>query len=177
MKLFVCPQSKFLPKVITDFHLYGSSPYYGVDKDIYEQRDPTPVPYTDYLVSGAIIGELNCLTTQEMEYTVICETAVQTCFISMDDLFEAFLQYPSLEYKIWLKLALEITSKIFKENLACQLPLEILWKQMVAVIIHYAQILILLWQLKDNPLLSQSYEGLKCSSTISYHTRNPGRSL
>ncbi|XP_053882100.1 sodium/hydrogen exchanger 10-like [Malaclemys terrapin pileata] len=103
--------------------LYGSSPYYGVDKDIFEQRDPTPVPYTDYLVSGAIIGELNCLTMQEMEYTVTCETAVQTCFISIDDLYEAFDAFsecPSLEYKIWLKLALDITIKIFKENLAYQ---------------------------------------------------------
>ncbi|TFK00417.1 ras-related and estrogen-regulated growth inhibitor-like [Platysternon megacephalum] len=57
--------------------LFGSSPCYGVDKDVYEQRYPTQVPYTDYLVSGAIIGELNCLTKQEMEYTVTCETAVQ----------------------------------------------------------------------------------------------------
>ncbi|CAM2115349.1 unnamed protein product [Caretta caretta] len=103
--------------------LYGSSPYYGVDKDVYEHRYPTRLPYTDYLVSGAIIGELNCLTKQEMEYTVTCETAVQTCFISMDDLFEAFdkfLECPSLEYKIWLKLALDITIKTFKENLAYQ---------------------------------------------------------
>uniref|UniRef100_A0A8C3RU84 Cyclic nucleotide-binding domain-containing protein n=1 Tax=Chelydra serpentina TaxID=8475 RepID=A0A8C3RU84_CHESE len=103
--------------------LYGSNPYYGVDKDVYEQRNPTRMPYTDYLVSGAIIGELNCLTKQEMEYTVTCETAVQTCFISMDDLFEAFdkfLECPSLEYKIWLKLALDITIKTFKENLAYQ---------------------------------------------------------
>ncbi|XP_025044710.1 solute carrier family 9 member C1 [Pelodiscus sinensis] len=103
--------------------LCGSSPCYGIDKDIYEQRYPTTLIYTDYLVSGAIIGELNCLTKQEMEYTVTCETAVQTCFISMDDLFEAFdkfLECPSLEYKIWLKLALDITFKTFKENLAYQ---------------------------------------------------------
>uniref|UniRef100_A0A8C8VJE5 Cyclic nucleotide-binding domain-containing protein n=1 Tax=Pelusios castaneus TaxID=367368 RepID=A0A8C8VJE5_9SAUR len=103
--------------------LYGASPRYGVDKNVYEQRYPTRMPYTDYLVSGAIIGELNCLTKQEMEYTVTCETAVQTCFISMDDLFEAFdkfLECPSLEYKIWLKLALDIAIKIFKENLAYQ---------------------------------------------------------
>uniref|UniRef100_A0A8C4WNL3 Uncharacterized protein n=1 Tax=Gopherus evgoodei TaxID=1825980 RepID=A0A8C4WNL3_9SAUR len=100
--------------------LCGSSPCYGVAKDVYEPRDPKWVPYTDYLVSGAIIGELNCLTKQEMEYTVTRETAVQTCFISMDNLFEAFdkfLECPSLEYKIWLKLALDITIKTFKENL------------------------------------------------------------
>uniref|UniRef100_A0A7M4EQL8 Cyclic nucleotide-binding domain-containing protein n=1 Tax=Crocodylus porosus TaxID=8502 RepID=A0A7M4EQL8_CROPO len=103
--------------------LYGSSPRYGIDGDVCEPRYPTRMPFTDYLVSGAIIGELNCLTKHEMEYTVTCETAVQTCFISMDDLFEAFdtfLECPSLEYKIWLKLALDITIKTFKENLAYQ---------------------------------------------------------
>ncbi|XP_039393784.1 sodium/hydrogen exchanger 10-like isoform X4 [Mauremys reevesii] len=103
--------------------LCGSSPRYGVAKDVYERRNPKPVPYTDYLVSGAIIGELNCLTKQEMEYTVTCETTVQTCFISMNDLFEAFdefLECPSLEYKIWFKLALDITIKAFKEKLAYQ---------------------------------------------------------
>uniref|UniRef100_A0A8D0DQY6 Cyclic nucleotide-binding domain-containing protein n=1 Tax=Salvator merianae TaxID=96440 RepID=A0A8D0DQY6_SALMN len=78
------------------------------------------VPYTDYFVAGAIIGELNCLTKQEMEYGVTCET---TCFISIDDLLEAFdkfLEPPSLEYKIWLKLALDIALKTFKENLPSQ---------------------------------------------------------
>ena len=34
-------------------------------------------PYTDYLATGAIIGEVNCLTRQDMEYSVTCETAVQ----------------------------------------------------------------------------------------------------
>uniref|UniRef100_A0A8D2IUD5 Cyclic nucleotide-binding domain-containing protein n=1 Tax=Varanus komodoensis TaxID=61221 RepID=A0A8D2IUD5_VARKO len=83
----------------------------------------TSSSYTDYLVTGAIIGELNCLTKQEMEYGVTCETAVQTCFISIDDLLEAFdtfLEPPSLEYKIWLKLALDVTLKTFKENLPNQ---------------------------------------------------------
>ncbi|XP_039394479.1 sodium/hydrogen exchanger 10-like isoform X11 [Mauremys reevesii] len=103
--------------------LCGSSPSYGVANDVYELRNPKWVPYTDYLISGAIIGELNCLTKQEMEYTVTCETAVQTCFISMNDLSEAFdefLECPSLKYKIWFKLALDITIKAFKEKLAYQ---------------------------------------------------------
>lgn len=44
----------------------------------------------------------------------------QTCFISIEDLFEAFdkfLEYPSLEYKIWLKLSLDVALKTLKENL------------------------------------------------------------
>uniref|UniRef100_A0A4W3IBV8 Uncharacterized protein n=1 Tax=Callorhinchus milii TaxID=7868 RepID=A0A4W3IBV8_CALMI len=67
--------------------------------------------FTDYRSSGAIIGELNCLTQQIMEVTVTCETVAQTCYISIDDLFEAFdvfSEFPSLEYKIWLALAIRI---------------------------------------------------------------------
>ncbi|XP_077177412.1 solute carrier family 9 member C1-like isoform X2 [Paroedura picta] len=100
--------------------VYGSAPRYGVDKELYEQTHPTRLPYSDYLVTGAIVGELNCLTKQEMEFMITCETAVQTCFISIEDLFEAFdkfLEYPSLEYKIWLKLSLDVALKTFKENL------------------------------------------------------------
>ncbi|KAH0621027.1 hypothetical protein JD844_022028 [Phrynosoma platyrhinos] len=108
----------------------SSAPRYGVDKEIIKEAvnkevhgHPAVTSYTDYLVTGAIIGELNCLTKQEMEYGVSCETAVQTCFISIDDLLEAFdkfLEPPSLEYKIWLKIALDVALKTFKENLPNQ---------------------------------------------------------
>ncbi|XP_013909895.1 PREDICTED: sodium/hydrogen exchanger 10-like [Thamnophis sirtalis] len=112
--------------------LSGKAPSYGVskevkdnqkeaDKNMYERiRKSVTSYYTDYLVTGAIIGELNCLTKQEMEFGIVCETAVQTCFISIDDLFEAFdtfLDPPSLEYKIWLKIALDVALKAFKEIL------------------------------------------------------------
>uniref|UniRef100_A0A8D0DNL7 Cyclic nucleotide-binding domain-containing protein n=1 Tax=Salvator merianae TaxID=96440 RepID=A0A8D0DNL7_SALMN len=105
-----------------------STPSYGAYlEDANEVQRPVTVPYTDYFVAGAIIGELNCLTKQEMEYGVTCETAVQTCFISIDDLLEAFdkfLEPPSLEYKIWLKLALDIALKTFKENLPSQVGVD-----------------------------------------------------
>ncbi|KAK9410143.1 sodium/hydrogen exchanger 11-like [Crotalus adamanteus] len=112
--------------------LSGTAPSYGVSKEVKDilkdvnknipRRIHKPVTshYTDYFVTGAMIGELNCLTKQEMEYGITCETAVQTCFISIDDLFEAFdtfLDPPSLEYKIWLKIALDVALKTFKENL------------------------------------------------------------
>ncbi|KAM6459131.1 solute carrier family 9 member C1-like [Liasis olivaceus] len=116
--------------------LSGTAPSYGVYKGVNKdtQKDVDKnirkdshkhltSAYTDYYVTGAIIGELNCLTKQEMEYGVTCETAVQTCFISIDDLFEAFdtfLEPPSLEYKIWLKIALDVALKTFKENLPNQ---------------------------------------------------------
>ncbi|XP_039391929.1 sodium/hydrogen exchanger 11-like [Mauremys reevesii] len=73
----VCLQQNVPLMEINQQQLCGSSPSYGVANDVYELRNPKWVPYTDYLVSGAIIGELNCLTKQEMEYTVTCETAVQ----------------------------------------------------------------------------------------------------
>ncbi|XP_060543750.1 sodium/hydrogen exchanger 10-like isoform X3 [Pantherophis guttatus] len=110
----------------------GKAPSYGVsteakdnqkecDKSIHRRiHKPVTSHYTDYFVTGAVIGELNCLTKQEMEYGIFCETAVQTCFISIDDLFEAFdtfLDPPSLEYKIWLKIALDVALKTFKESL------------------------------------------------------------
>ncbi|XP_062823620.1 sodium/hydrogen exchanger 10 isoform X9 [Anolis carolinensis] len=108
----------------------SSAPRYGVDKDVMKEGAKKTThghtaasSYTDYMVTGAIIGELNCLTKQEMEYAVSCETAVQTCFISIDDLLEAFdrfLEPPSLEYKIWLKIALDIALKTYKENLPNQ---------------------------------------------------------
>ena len=34
---------------------------------------------TDYRGPGSILGELNCLTLQPTEATVICETATQVC--------------------------------------------------------------------------------------------------
>ncbi|XP_029139597.1 sodium/hydrogen exchanger 11 [Protobothrops mucrosquamatus] len=112
--------------------LSGTAPSYGVSKEIKDTlkdvdkniprriHKPVTSHYTDYFVTGAMIGELNCLTKQEMEFGIICETAVQTCFISINDLFEAFdtfLDPPSLEYKIWLKIALDVALKTFKESL------------------------------------------------------------
>ncbi|KAJ7344298.1 hypothetical protein JRQ81_000248 [Phrynocephalus forsythii] len=102
--------------------LSGSPPLYGVDSREAE-RNALPSSFTDYLVAGAIIGEVNCLTKQEMEYAVTCETAVQTCFISKDDLLEAFdkfVEHPTLEYKIWLKIALDSALKTFTETLPNQ---------------------------------------------------------
>lgn len=91
------------------------------DDDIPTDKDgPT---FTDYRSSGAIIGELNCLTQQRMEVTVTCETVAQTCYISIDDLFEAFdvfSEYPSLEYKIWLALGIRTAVTIMLEDITYQ---------------------------------------------------------
>ncbi|XP_062306835.1 sodium/hydrogen exchanger 10-like isoform X2 [Osmerus eperlanus] len=78
---------------------------------------------TDYRGCGSILGELNCLTLQPTEATVICETATQTCFIDIDSLFEAFdlfRVHPSLEYKIWHALAKKICIGTFQEHIDYQ---------------------------------------------------------
>ncbi|XP_069481504.1 sodium/hydrogen exchanger 11-like [Ambystoma mexicanum] len=103
--------------------LYGSNPLYGHNKSHEETESTAKIPFTDYRGIGTILGELNCLTKQEMEVSIICETAVQTCFIAINELFEAFdvfLEYPSLEYKIWLSIAIRTALTTFKENIAYQ---------------------------------------------------------
>ncbi|KAL6480686.1 hypothetical protein MHYP_G00117190 [Metynnis hypsauchen] len=95
----------------------GSSPGYGGR----EQKEKSHV--IDYQSSGTIIGELNCLTQQPLEFTVTCETATQTCFIGINSLFEAFDVFPedpSLEYKMWLSLAIRIATTVFMENINYQ---------------------------------------------------------
>nr|KAF6476268.1 solute carrier family 9 member C1 [Rousettus aegyptiacus] len=83
-----------------------------------EEKD-NQITYTDYMISGEIIGELNCLTNEPMKYSATCKTVVETCFISKNHLYEAFQQCcPRIEYKMWLKLGLSITAKKIKEHLS-----------------------------------------------------------
>ncbi|XP_074157273.1 solute carrier family 9 member C1 isoform X2 [Sminthopsis crassicaudata] len=75
--------------------------------------------YADYLISGAIIGELNCLTNEPVKYTATCKTVVETYFIPKEHLYETFKECcPSIEYKIWLKLSLGVGAQKVKEILA-----------------------------------------------------------
>ncbi|XP_060694438.1 sodium/hydrogen exchanger 10-like [Hemiscyllium ocellatum] len=110
--------------------LHGVKPLLGIsskgmdmDEDDELPSDKIRPTFTDYRSSGAIIGELNCLTQQRMEVTVTCETVAQTCYISIDDLFEAFdvfSEFPSLEYKIWLALGIRIAITIMMEDITYQ---------------------------------------------------------
>ncbi|XP_042302268.1 sodium/hydrogen exchanger 10-like isoform X1 [Sceloporus undulatus] len=66
-------------------------------------------------------GEINLVN--DSNNTISHDLFLQTCFISIDDLLEAFdtfLEPPSLEYKIWLKIALDVALKTFKEHLPNQ---------------------------------------------------------
>ncbi|XP_036204432.1 sodium/hydrogen exchanger 10 [Myotis myotis] len=75
--------------------------------------------FTDYVISGEIIGELNCLTNEPMKYSAVCKTVVETCFIPKSHLYDAF-EYlsPDIEYKMWLKLGLSITAQKIREHLS-----------------------------------------------------------
>ncbi|XP_032694693.1 sodium/hydrogen exchanger 11 isoform X3 [Lontra canadensis] len=97
--------------------LHSLPPTFGIDSSLRSDRGSKTM-FTEYCTSGDIIGELSCLLKREIEYTVICETILQACFISLEDLYEGFdVFWPSLEYKIWLKLALSIAYQYFESSL------------------------------------------------------------
>ncbi|XP_008577483.1 PREDICTED: sodium/hydrogen exchanger 11 [Galeopterus variegatus] len=97
--------------------LHSSPPTFGIQRNLRPDRESKTIS-TEYCTSGDIIGELNCLLKREFEYTVICETTLQACFISLEDLYEGFdVFWPTLEYKIWLKLALSTAYQYFESSL------------------------------------------------------------
>ncbi|XP_038622196.1 sodium/hydrogen exchanger 10 [Tachyglossus aculeatus] len=101
--------------------LQSSRPNLENVSKLFETEEEGKITYTDYQISGSIIGELSCLTQEPMKYSAICKTVVETCFISISHLHEAFEKCcPALEYKMWLKLALSVGTKKVKECLAYQ---------------------------------------------------------
>ncbi|XP_012584369.1 PREDICTED: sodium/hydrogen exchanger 11 [Condylura cristata] len=97
--------------------LHSPLPTFGVNLGLRPDTESKTI-FTEYCTSGDIIGELSCLLKHEIEYTAICETTLQACFISLEDLYEGFdVFWPSLEYKIWLKLALSIAYQYFESSL------------------------------------------------------------
>ncbi|EDL39317.1 mCG58192 [Mus musculus] len=118
---------KYLPNIvwmenkdvlIEFFKLHSSSPTFGIDSTQRTDRQFKTM-YTEYCTSGDVLGELSCLLKREIEYTAICETTLQAFFISLEDLYEGFdVFWPSLEYKMWLKLALSIANQYFEPNIA-----------------------------------------------------------
>lgn len=92
----------------------------GIDQIIWESEEKDyQITYTDFVITGAIIGELNCLTNEPMKYSATCKTVVEAYFIPKNHLYEAFEQFcPHIEYKMWLKLGLSITAKKIREHLS-----------------------------------------------------------
>ncbi|XP_040595317.1 sodium/hydrogen exchanger 11 [Mesocricetus auratus] len=98
--------------------LHSSSPTFGIDASQRTERQFKTM-YTEYCTSGDVLGELSCLLKREIEYTAVCETTLQAFFISLEDLYEGFdVFWPSLEYKIWLKLALSVANQYFEHDIA-----------------------------------------------------------
>ncbi|KAF6121817.1 solute carrier family 9 member C1 [Phyllostomus discolor] len=100
--------------------LQKSKPVLVTDEMLSESEEKEhQITFTDYVISGEIIGELNCLTNQPMKYSATCKTVVEICFISKNHLYEAFEKCcPHIEYKMWLKLGLSITAKKIREHLS-----------------------------------------------------------
>lgn len=58
--------------------LQRSKPGLGIDQIIWESEEKDyQITYTDFVISGAIIGELNCLTNEPMKYSATCKTVVE----------------------------------------------------------------------------------------------------
>ncbi|XP_032708075.1 sodium/hydrogen exchanger 10 isoform X1 [Lontra canadensis] len=100
--------------------LQRSKPGFGIDQMFWESEEKDyQLMYTDFVISGEIIGELNCLTNKPMMYSATCKTVVELCFIPIQHLYEAFEQCcPHIEYKMWLKLGLSIAAKKMREHLS-----------------------------------------------------------
>lgn len=103
--------------------LQRSTPGLGIDQIIWESEEKDyQITYTDFVITGAIIGELNCLTNEPMKYSATCKTVVEAYFIPKNHLYEAFEQFcPHIEYKMWLKLGLSITAKKIREHLSYEI--------------------------------------------------------
>ncbi|XP_071121113.1 sperm-specific sodium:proton exchanger-like isoform X2 [Mytilus edulis] len=74
----------------------------------------------DFLTSGNIIGEMGLLTKNPRSATVICETAVQLLFISLDDMEHAIHHFhdidPPLEYRLWHVCANRVATNVLMKQ-------------------------------------------------------------
>ncbi|XP_021789725.2 sodium/hydrogen exchanger 10 isoform X5 [Papio anubis] len=99
--------------------LERSKPGLGIDQMVESKEKDFLIIDTDYMLSGEIIGEINCLTNEPMKYSATCETVVETCFIPKTHLYDAFKQCsPLIEHKMWLKIGLAITARKIREHLS-----------------------------------------------------------
>ncbi|XP_011511027.1 solute carrier family 9 member C1 isoform X9 [Homo sapiens] len=99
--------------------LEKSKPGLGIDQMVESKEKDFPIIDTDYMLSGEIIGEINCLTNEPMKYSATCKTVVETCFIPKTHLYDAFEQCsPLIKQKMWLKLGLAITARKIREHLS-----------------------------------------------------------
>uniref|UniRef100_A0A8C8ZNB2 Cation/H+ exchanger transmembrane domain-containing protein n=1 Tax=Prolemur simus TaxID=1328070 RepID=A0A8C8ZNB2_PROSS len=98
--------------------LKQSKPGFGIDQILESEEKDQPIIYTDYILSGEMIGELNCLTNEPMKCSATCKTVVETCFIPKHCLYEVFEECPLIEHNMWLKIGLAITARKIREHLS-----------------------------------------------------------
>uniref|UniRef100_A0A8C9HS79 Solute carrier family 9 member C1 n=1 Tax=Piliocolobus tephrosceles TaxID=591936 RepID=A0A8C9HS79_9PRIM len=104
---------------INFIQLERSKPDLGIDQMVESKEKDCLIIDTDYMLSGEIIGEINCLTNEPMKYSATCETVVETYFIPKTHLYDAFKQCcPLIERKMWLKIGLTITARKIREHLS-----------------------------------------------------------
>ncbi|XP_045421718.1 sodium/hydrogen exchanger 10 [Lemur catta] len=98
--------------------LKQSKPGFGIDQILESEEKDQPIIYADYILSGEMIGELNCLTNEPMKCSATCKTVVETCFIPKHCLYEVFEECPLIEHNMWLKIGLAITARKIREHLS-----------------------------------------------------------
>uniref|UniRef100_H2RCQ7 Solute carrier family 9 member C1 n=3 Tax=Pan TaxID=9596 RepID=H2RCQ7_PANTR len=99
--------------------LEKSKPGLGIEQMVESKEKDFPIIDTDYMLSGEIIGEINCLTNEPMKYSATCKTVVETYFIPKTHLYDAFEQCsPLIKHKMWLKIGLAITARKIREHLS-----------------------------------------------------------
>uniref|UniRef100_H0WFR9 Solute carrier family 9 member C1 n=1 Tax=Otolemur garnettii TaxID=30611 RepID=H0WFR9_OTOGA len=99
--------------------LKRSKPGLGIKEIPESEEKDYSIIYTEYVLNGEIIGEINCLTNECMKYSALCKTVVEICFIPKDHLYEAFKRFcPVIEHKMWLKLGLGITARKIRQHLS-----------------------------------------------------------
>ncbi|KAM5281131.1 solute carrier family 9 member C1 [Ctenodactylus gundi] len=78
-----------------------------------------PILNSDYVLSGEMIGELNCLTDKPMPYSATCTTVVETYFIPKSLLYEAFENCsPFIEQNMWRKIGRAVAVRKIREHLS-----------------------------------------------------------
>ncbi|XP_008064785.1 sodium/hydrogen exchanger 10 [Carlito syrichta] len=99
--------------------LTSSKPRLGIDQILESEEKNHPIIHKDYVLSGEIIGEINCFTNEPMQYSASCKTVAEMCFISKNHLYEALEQCcPLIEQKVWQKIGLAITARKIREHLS-----------------------------------------------------------
>ncbi|KAK2143095.1 hypothetical protein LSH36_878g01034, partial [Paralvinella palmiformis] len=74
---------------------------------------------SDFISTGAVVGELSLLTGKPWKTIITCDTSVQMYHIDYETIqaaLELFTDSPSLEYRLWRVAAVRVALPIIKQN-------------------------------------------------------------